>query len=194
MSHEAYGYGEDERPKPPAGHQVKKIVLPSGKTNEVTYSDYADFDQADDGSAQLEPEKADERDLHICYDDESGEGCGSDLVYPTLWQEQEHDEKNWYVECRCPNCERVTEGIYTQDECNIFDDHLEAGTEAVTSDFKRLMAANMAEDIDRFRQAFDADALWPEDFGRIATAREIEIDQLLRTEGGSSDEIDNRRA
>jgi hypothetical protein len=137
------------------GHQLKRIVLPSGKTIEVVY-----FDQVDAAGPETLREEAKtkrtERELHVC------ERCESDLVYPTTWEEA--DDKHWQVSLRCPNCEHFDEGVFTQDECDRFDDHLEAGTDALTRDFKRLMAANMAEEIDRFVAALDADAIQPMDF------------------------------
>ena len=142
-------------------HQLKRIVLPSGKTIEVVY-----FESLADEAAhaapetveapRVEPEKGTERELHVCPE------CESDLVYPTTWEEA--DERHWSVSLRCPNCEWFEQGVYSQDECDRFDDHLEAGTDALTRDFKRLMAANMAEEIDRFVAALDADAIQPMDF------------------------------
>ena len=136
------------------GHQLKRIVLPSGKTIEVVY-----FDQVDrpEGAAhETQQPQRDKRDLHLCPD------CESDLVYPTTWEEA--DERHWSVSLRCPNCEHFEQGVFSQDECDRFDDHLESGTDALTRDFKRLMAANMAEEIDRFVEALDADAIQPMDF------------------------------
>ena len=135
------------------GHQLKRIVLPSGKTIEVVY-----FDQVDrpEGAAQETQPQREERQLHLC------DRCESDLVYPTTWEEA--DEAHWQVSLRCPNCEHSEQGVFSQDECDRFDDHLEAGTDALTRDFKRLMAANMAEEIDRFVLALDADAIQPMDF------------------------------
>ena len=136
------------------GHQLKRIVLPSGKTIEVVYFDQVDRPAAE--AAQRQQETREERDLHVCPD------CESDLVYPTTWEEA--DERHWSVSLRCPNCEHFELGVYSQEECDRFDDHLEAGTDALTRDFKRLMAANMAEEIDRFVEALDADAIHPMDF------------------------------
>lgn len=133
------------------GHQLKRIVLPSGKTIEVVY-----FDQVDTPGANPTAPERDERELHVCPE------CESDLVFPTEWEEA--DESHWQVAVRCPNCEFRESGIFSQDECDRFDDHLESGTEALTRDFKRLMAANMAEEIDRFVVALDADAIHPMDF------------------------------
>jgi hypothetical protein len=133
------------------GHQLKRIVLPSGKTIEVVY-----FDQVERTAAGNGQQTREERDLHVCP------GCESDLVYPTTWEEA--DERHWSVSLRCPNCEHYEQGVFSQDECDQFDDHLEAGTDALTRDFKRLMAANMADEIDRFVEALDADAIQPMDF------------------------------
>jgi hypothetical protein len=137
------------------GHQLKRIVLPSGKTIEVVYFDQVDRPAADQAQQQQQTQR-EERDLHQCPD------CESDLVYPTTWEEA--DERHWSVSLRCPNCEFAEQGVFTQDECDRFDDHLESGTDALTRDFKRLMAANMAEEIDRFVAALDADAIQPMDF------------------------------
>jgi Zn finger protein HypA/HybF involved in hydrogenase expression len=136
------------------GHQLKRIVLPSGKTIEVVYFDQVDRDREAE-QLQTQPQRED-RDLHVCPD------CESDLVYPITWEEA--DERHWSVSMRCPNCEHSEQGVFSQDECDRFDDHLEAGTDALTRDFKRLMAANMAEEIDRFVAALDADAIHPMDF------------------------------
>jgi hypothetical protein len=112
------------------------------------------------------PETTNElRELHICPEEEGG--CGSDLVYPLTWEQ--HDRENWHVVCRCPNCEHVSEGIYTQDECDHFDDHLEDGTLELTREFKRAVFANMTEEIKTFAKALASDAILPEDIGRIIT-------------------------
>jgi hypothetical protein len=139
------------------GHQLKRIVLPSGKTIEVVYFDQVEHaeDNVDAAQARTQEQRT-ERELHVCPE------CESDLVYPTTWEEA--DERHWSVSLRCPNCEHFEQGVYSQDECDRFDDHLEAGTDALTRDFKRLMAANMAEEIDRFVAALDADAIQPMDF------------------------------
>ncbi len=134
-------------------HTIKRIVLPSGKTIEVVYFDQVDRPGAQNETAQPQHE---ERELCVCP------RCESDLVYPTTWEEA--DESHWSVSLRCPNCEHFEQGVFSQDECDRFDDHLESGTDALTRDFKRLMAANMAEEIDRFVAALDADAIQPMDF------------------------------
>ena len=142
----------------PDDHQLKRIVLPSGKTIEVVY-----FDHGPLSSGEVKPAKApaerpadSERDLHICIN------CESQLVYPVQWEEA--GEKSWQVTLRCPDCEWVEAGVFTQEQCDRFDDELESGTDALTRDYKRLVTANMSEEIDRFSAALQVDAILPVDF------------------------------
>jgi hypothetical protein len=146
-------------------HQLKRIVLPSGKTIEVVYFDHPAaappaLEPAAPASAAptapaIEP-RVEERDLHICID------CDSNLVYPVQWEEA--DESHWHITLRCPNCERAEDGVFGQEQCDGFDDELERGTDALTRDYKRLMTANLSEEIDRFAQALEVDGILPVDF------------------------------
>ena len=144
-------------------HQLKRIVLPSGKTIEVVYFEHpaAAPPVAPDALAQAPaaapaPTEAPQRDLHVCP------SCTSALVYPVQWEEA--DESHWHITLRCPNCEWVEDGVFGQAQCDSFDDELERGTDALTRDYKRLMTANLSEEIDRFAAALDSDGILPEDF------------------------------
>ena len=140
-------------------HQLKRIVLPSGKTIEVVYFEHpAATPPVPEAAAKPAPseERVDKRDLHVCPD------CQSSLVYPVQWEEA--DESHWHITLRCPNCEMTEEGVFPQDQCDGFDDELERGTDALTRDYKRLMTANLAEEIDRFAKALEVDAILPSDF------------------------------
>jgi hypothetical protein len=147
-------------------HQLKRIVLPSGKTIEVVYFEHPAAAPPADPVLSASPSEAlvhkpapsrdAERALHVCPD------CASDLVYPVQWEEA--DEAHWHITLRCPNCERNEEGVFGQAQCDGFDDELERGTDALTRDYKRLMTANLAEEIDRFASALGSDAILPEDF------------------------------
>ena len=142
-------------------HPTKRIVLPSGKTIEVVYFESraaalpSPASEAPSAPAPSTPAE-ETRDLHLCVN------CESDLVYPVQWEEAGPD--SWNILLRCPDCEWYESGVFAQSQCDRFDDELEAGTEALTRDFKRLMTANMAEEIERFIQALDADAIQPMDF------------------------------
>jgi hypothetical protein len=129
------------------------VVLPSGKTIEVVY-----FDEQQDelDAAHRTPVVAPDTDLHVCV------RCASELAYPTDWDEAGAD--SWSVTIRCPECEEVREGVFAQHVVEAFDVRLDEGTEALTSDYRRLMRTNMAEEMELFVAALDADAIVPEDF------------------------------
>jgi hypothetical protein len=148
------------------GHQTKRIVLPSGKTIEVVY-----FDSHVAGVPPVVEEAAPEirekqlpvpapaeetGDLHVCAN------CESELVYPVQWEEASRD--SWHILLRCPDCEWSESGVFPQGQCDRFDDELESGTEALSRDYKRLVTANMAEEVERFIHALDSDAIQPMDF------------------------------
>ena len=143
-------------------HQLKRIVLPSGKTIEVVYFENpsaappAEPSAAAPAPAPAPQPQVEERDLHICPD------CDSNLVYPVQWEEA--DESHWHITLRCPNCEHCEEGVFGQEQCDGFDDELERGTDALTRDYKRLMTANLSEEIDRFANALEVDGILPSDF------------------------------
>jgi hypothetical protein len=148
-------------------HYVKRVVLPSGKTIEVVYFKEAEqpvpaAEGAVDGAVGEAPQAPEhppaepDQELHLCVD------CASDLVYPVQWEESGPD--NWSVLLHCPNCDVYREGIFSQETVECFDEELDRGSDALARDYKRLMRANMAEEIERFVGALKADAILPEDF------------------------------
>lgn len=64
----------------------------------------------------------------------------------------------------CPNCDIRREGVFSQQAVEALDDELDRGADALTRDYKRLVRANMADEIERFVAALSADAILPEDF------------------------------
>jgi hypothetical protein len=144
-------------------HFVKRVVLPSGKTIEVVYFKEADLPQpvaehaAEEAPAAPEhPPAQPQQDLQVC-----GE-CSSELVYPVQWEES--GPENWNVLLHCPNCDVSREGIFSQETVESFDEALDRGADALARDYKRLMRANMADEIERFVGALHSDAILPEDF------------------------------
>jgi hypothetical protein len=127
---------------------VRRVVLPSGKTIEVVYF-------GEDTSA-VHPTTEPTEDLHVCGT------CDSELVYPIDWEEV--GETHWEVRLRCPNCEWSGTGIFEQDTVERFDEELDRGTEALVRDLKRMMQANMEDEIERFVTALQAGHIVPEDF------------------------------
>jgi hypothetical protein len=133
-------------------HYVRRVVLPSGKTIEVVY-----FDENPALDAIERPGMDGiGTDLHVCGD------CTSTLVYPVEWDES--GATHWEVTLRCPNCEWSGTGVFEQDVVERFDEELDRGTEALVRDLKRMMHANMEDEIERFVLALDADHIVPDDF------------------------------
>ena len=136
-------------------HFVKRVVLPSGKTIEVVYFKETEL-QVDEAHAVEHPPAEPHQELHVCME------CYSELVYPVHWDEAGPD--NWNVLLHCPNCDVYREGVFAQDTVEMFDEELDRGGDALARDYKRLMRANMAEEIERFLGALEAGAILPEDF------------------------------
>ncbi len=144
--------------RPDHHHHVRRVVLPSGKTIEVVY-----FENEPTGATPRQPaatpalpRPSETADLHLCGT------CESDLVYPVEWEEA--GATHWEVVLRCPNCEWSGTGVYEQHVVEKFDEELDRGTEALVRDLKRLMQANMEDEIERFVTALDGDHVLPEDF------------------------------
>jgi hypothetical protein len=139
-------------------HYVKRVLLPSGKTIEVVYfRESAGIDDASDAlRPSADPPAERHQDLHVCME------CSSGLVYPVQWEES--GTENWSVLLHCPNCDVYREGVFTQDTVEVFDEELDRGADTLARDYKRLMRANMAEEIERFVGALTAGAILPEDF------------------------------
>jgi hypothetical protein len=136
------------------GHFTKRVTLPSGKTIEVVY--FTDEIHPDGDKTPVHPPAERQQDLHVCVE------CDSELVYPVQWEEA--GSENWSVLLHCPNCDVFREGVFTQDNVELFDEELDRGADALARDYKRLMRANMADEIDRFVGALEAGAILPEDF------------------------------
>lgn len=88
--------------------------------------------------------------------------CCSKLVYPVSWREL--DDEKWYLTLRCPDCEFVSEGVYTHREVSRFDHVLNMGSDKLVQDLEMLSNANMRKDVELISAALEKDAIWPEDF------------------------------
>ena len=137
--------------QPDHRHHVRQVQLPSGKTIEVVYFE----------GHSVEPEtrvggRDVDHDLHVCG------SCDATLVYPIDWEEE--GAAHWRVTLRCPNCLWSGSGVFEQAAVERFDEELDRGTEIMVRDLKRLMAANMEDEIDRFVHALRDDHILPSDF------------------------------
>ncbi len=131
-------------------------MLPSGKTIEVVYFE----DQLVSGLTAAPPRREVDhgldRDLHLCG------SCNSDLVFPLDWCEA--GPKHWEITLRCPNCGWSDTGIFASAAVERYDAELDHGTESIIADLRRLMHANMEEDVVRFALALRDGHVLPEDF------------------------------
>jgi hypothetical protein len=134
--------------RPP--HVVTTIDLPSGKILEVVQP------EAGEPYTRVKQAPAEDRDLCIC------DRCSSDLVEPVEWAAA--GPERWRVALSCPNCGHWTEGVFSQECVDRFDERLDDGTAVLVEELKRLRQANMADDVERFIGALRAGAILPEDF------------------------------
>ena len=129
---------------------VSTIDLPSGKILEVVQP------EAGEPYTRVKAAPADDRDLSIC------ECCSSELVEPVEWAAA--GPERWRVALSCPNCSYWTEGVFSQECVDRFDERLDEGTEILVRELKRLQQVNMADDVERFIGALNVGAILPEDF------------------------------
>ena len=83
-------------------------------------------------------------------------------MHPIKWHQS--GPEHWTVLLRCPNCEWCASGTFDQDLVDDFDRELDAGGQALMRDLRELARANMADSVDRFVHALEANAVLPEDF------------------------------
>lgn len=105
---------------------------------------------------KLHLERAATRSLHVCPQ------CDSPLVQPLEWHETR--VSLWELTLHCPNCNWVTEGVFSQRQVDEFEEHLEDGLSQMLGDLTRLTQANMAEEVERFAAALQTNLILPEDF------------------------------
>jgi hypothetical protein len=94
--------------------------------------------------------------LHVCVH------CGGWLVYPFAWSEAA--PRRWRLRLRCPECESIRLGVFEQAVVERLDDELDRAATALVEDLRRLTHSNMAEEIEFFIRALDADLIHPGDF------------------------------
>ena len=138
-----------------AEFHVKRIQLPSGKVVELVYLQAGWEQQAATAQADAS-ERIRVRRIELCPQ------CGSDRVHPLDWREVE--DLRWELDVRCPDCRWTGGDVYEQPEVERYDDVLLAGAGDLTEELDRITRENMAEHLERFRAALDADAITPFDF------------------------------
>ncbi len=95
--------------------------------------------------------------LHICPD------CGSDLVQPLFWEQQEN-RCHWRLRRRCPECEWVSESVHNEIEIDAYDAQLDQGSHQLADELRALEEANMSAMAEAFLVALRNDLISAEDF------------------------------
>ena len=73
-------------------------------------------------------------------------------------------EEKWELTLSCPNCRWTSEGLFGEDQVHALEERLDQGLADMLRDLQRLTQANMADQIERFTTALNADQILPEDF------------------------------
>jgi hypothetical protein len=94
--------------------------------------------------------------LHVCV------LCASRLVQPYEWEAE--GPKHWRVFLRCPDCEAIREGLFTQQAVDLLADELDRGSGVLSRALDRLTRENMAEEIEVLIRALEDEEIVPDDF------------------------------
>jgi hypothetical protein len=89
--------------------------------------------------------------------------CASPLVHPLRWVER--DESRWLMTMRCPECEALTEGLFTAQAVHRLAAELDRGEVVLLEALERATRENMVEALELLERAFEADLIFPSDFG-----------------------------
>jgi hypothetical protein len=89
-------------------------------------------------------------------------GCDCPFVQPLDWDLV--GRSHWRVTLRCPNCEWIGTGVFSQDAVDRFDRELDRGMRKLQSTLARVSRACMEADIECFTQALESDLIVPFDF------------------------------
>jgi hypothetical protein len=100
------------------------------------------------------PKSVDE--MHVCV------LCAGRLVHPFDWVAE--GPKHWRVLLRCPDCEGVREGLFTQEAIEGFSDELDRGSGVLIRALDKLTRENMTAEIDILVRALEDDLIVPSDF------------------------------
>lgn len=83
-------------------------------------------------------------------------------MYAMDWEEV--GVLQWRIWMRCPQCEVRYDGVFGEAITQRLDEAMDIGYEDLLADYRRGTHANMAQEIDFFVRALDADVIVPSDF------------------------------
>ena len=88
--------------------------------------------------------------------------CGSDLVFPTDWENT--SETTWLVALRCPECHAEYEETLERWRIERFVTQLHTQKRALAKELARFTMSSFVLDAERFVAALKAGHIQPEDF------------------------------
>ena len=141
--------GVSNEPQARQPHAVRRVVLPSGKTIEVVYFADSEVDSRFTSDSGHRPPR-----------------LPRVLVARSSTRSSGRRPATTAGSCCCAarTASGRAPGSSTASTVERFDEELDRGTEALLTDLKRLMHANMEDEIERFIAALHADAILPMDF------------------------------
>jgi hypothetical protein len=125
-----------------------------GRITDLRWPLLSDIEAVEDAATN----RSADRSLHICPD------CGSGLVQPTSWEQQESNRHHWRVWRRCPECEWVSEDVYDEVAVDAYDEQLDLGSHELAGELRALEHANMSEMTEAFVAALRRDLIGADDF------------------------------
>ncbi len=146
-------------------HQLKRIVLPSGKTIEVVYFGHpaAAPPRGARSRGAVPPRRVRSRptpaERELCMSAPSATRTSS-----TRSTGRRPTSTTGTSRCAARTASGRRTASSTRTLCDRFDEELERGTDALTRDYKRFVTANLAEEIDRFVHALEVGGILPMDF------------------------------
>lgn len=94
--------------------------------------------------------------LHVCP------SCSGRFVHPLDWADAGNER--WKLHLRCPDCGECREGVFGRGAVERLDEELDRASSSMLDDYKRLMQANMTEEVELFVRALKLDLIGPSDF------------------------------
>ncbi len=92
--------------------------------------------------------------------------CPSELAHPLRWRRLAFDA--WEIELRCPECRSAWSERVPTAAVKRLDRVLKDARAQLERHLEEIERIDLQQRADGFIQALQADAIWPEDFGRPA--------------------------
>lgn len=154
-----------------AQHICHAVELPDGRHIQITYLDIEPHsrrtsERSSSGPSWMSPPSLpvpatpagveQQAALHLCP------ACSGRLVHPLDWCEV--SSELWRIQLRCPDCGLWREGVYGRRQVERLDEELDRASATLLSEYKRLVRANMNEELELLTRALELELIGPRDF------------------------------